>query len=156
MPVPGGPYLTAAFFCDRVLQERDGVLTFVRVVDRWNIVGPSQNMNPTAVQTTLVIMFRSGIVRGSARITVTPVTPAGERMEPFGAPVLFEGDDDRGVGSVFPLSFPVTEPGVYWFEVGLSVQGGESEIKTHVPMRVVYLQTGPATPLGQPPQIQAP
>lgn len=153
MTVPGGPYLAAAFFCDRVLQERDGVLTFVRAVDRWNVIGTSQTMNPTSVQTTLVLLFRSGIFRGSARITVTPVTPAGERMQPIATPVLFEGDDDRGVGTVLPLSFPVKEPGVYWFEISLAIQGAEPEVKTHVPMRIVYLQTGPVAPL-LPPQIQ--
>lgn len=153
MPVSGGPYLAAAFFCDRVLQEKDGVLSFIRVVDRWNVIGASATMTPTAIQSTLVVLFKSGILRDSAQITVTPVTPTGEHMSPVVSPILFEGDDDRGAGMVLPLAFPVTEPGLYWFEVGLTARGGEAEVKTQIPMRVVYLQTGPLTPLPGPPQI---
>jgi hypothetical protein len=146
MPVSGGPYLTAAFFCEKVLQERDGVTSFIRLIDRWNIVGPTPTMNPTVLPTTLVVLFRSGMLRSSAMVSVTPVSPSSVRMQPINAPVLFEGDDERGCGVILPLGFPVSEPGLYWFEVALTAQGGQQAVMTHIPMRVVYLQTGPMIP----------
>lgn len=151
MPVSAGPYLSAAFFCERVLQERDGVLSFIRVVDRWNIVGPTQTMPPTTIQATLVALFKSGTLRASAQLTITPVSPSGERMQSVVLPVLFEGDDERGGGTILPLGFPVKDPGLYWFEVGLAVQGAPAEVMTNIPMRIVYLQTGSMMPPPNPP-----
>jgi hypothetical protein len=154
MPVSGGPYLSAAFFCERVLQEKDGVLSFIRVIDRWNVVGPTQTMNPTIIQGTIVVLFKSGILRASAQVTITPVSPNGERLQPITLPVLFEGDDERGGGIILPMGFPVKEPGLYWFEVALAAQGGQSSVVAQIPMRIVYLQTGslmpPAMPTGGP------
>lgn len=144
MPVSGGPYLTAAFFCERVLQERDGVMSFIRTIDRWNVVGPTPTMSPTIIPTTLVVLFRSGIFRSSAQVAITPVSPTGERMQQVTAPVLFEGDDERGCGVILPIGFPVKEPGLYWFEVSLAAPGGAGgSVLTNIPMRIVYLQTGP-------------
>lgn len=146
MPVSGGPYLVAACFCDKVLREADGVLSLIRIVDRWNIVGSTPTMTPTTVQGSLVILFKSGILRASAQLTITPITPSNERSEPIVAPLLFEGDDERGTGVVIPMGFPVRDPGLYWFEVALAAQGGQSEVLTFIPMRIVYLQTGPMMP----------
>ena len=150
MPVSGGPYLTAAFFCERVLQEKDGVLSFVRVIDRWNVVGPTPTMNQTVIQGTLVVLLKSGILRSSGQMTITPVSPNGERLQPISLPVLFEGDDEKGAGVILPIGFPVKEPGLYWFEIVLTPQGGEGSVITQVPMRIVYLQTGSMTPPGFP------
>jgi hypothetical protein len=143
MPVSGGPYLVTACFCDKVLQEGDGVLSLIRIVDRWNVIGSAPTMAPQPIQTTLVILFKSGIVRTSAQLMITPITPSGERNDPIVAPLLFEGDDERGTGIVLPLAFPIREAGLHWFEVALTIQGGQAEVLTFVPMRIVYLQTGP-------------
>ena len=139
MPITGGPYLQAALFCERVLQEVDGVLTLVRVVDRWNITGTSESMLPTAIQTNIVLMFKSGMFRGPAQVMVTPISPRGNRLQPVTIPANFEGDEDRGVNIVLPIGFPVQEPGPYWFEVAVAGQ-----VMTNMPLRVVYLQqSGP-------------
>lgn len=154
MPVSGGPYMVAAFFCERVLQEVDGALSFIRVIDRWNIVGPTQTMNPTIIQATLVVLMKSGILRSSAQLTVTPVSPTNERLQAIAVPILFEGDDERGGGAVLPMQFPVTEPGLYWFEVAIAPQGGQNSVMTFIPMRIVYLQTGSMLPpANQPPNL---
>lgn len=145
MPVSGGPYLSAAFLCERVLREQDGVISFIRVVDRFNVVGPSETMNVTLIPATVVALFKSGIMRSSAQITITPISPTNERMQPATAPVLFEGDDERGAGVLLPMQFPVSEPGLYWFEVALTLQGGQPSVLTFIPMRIVYLQTGSVT-----------
>jgi hypothetical protein len=71
MPITDGPYLTAAFLCEKVLREADGVLSAVRIVDRWNINGPTETLTPAVIQASLVLMFKSGIYRGSAQLTIT-------------------------------------------------------------------------------------
>jgi hypothetical protein len=151
MPITGGPYLTGAFFCDKVLREQDGVVSAIRIVDRWNVNGPDETMPTTILQTNLVVLLKSGIYRGSAQLTITPITPSNNRLQPVVFPLLFEGEDERGCGVVMPLGFPATESGVYWFEVMLAGQALETRVITAIPMRVAYLRMVNPTP-GQPNQ----
>jgi len=138
MPITGGPYLAAAFFCEKALREVDGVTSFIRVVDRWTVTGPSETMPPTAIQTTLVVIMKSGIHRGPGQLTITPVSPSDAAMPTLTLSVLFEGDEDRGVAFIAPMAFPVQESGIYWFNV--SVDGRSF---TEIPLRVVYHRVAP-------------
>ena len=147
MPITGGPYLTAAFFCERMLREQDGVLSAIRIVDRWNISGPAPTIAPTVIQTFLATLFHCGIYRGQAQVTITPIAPSNHRLQPITLPVLFEDADDRGAGIIMPIGFPVQEDGTYWFEVALSKQNLPPEVVTYIPMRVVYLQIAGPTPV---------
>ena len=143
----GGPYLTAALFCDRVLQEQSGVLSLIRVVDRLNIAGPSETMPTTSIPTVLCMSFKSGIFRGPADVTVTPIDPNGNRLRTIiRQQVNFEGDDDRGINLNINMNFPVTESGVYWFEIAV-----KNEVLTRTPFRILYQRTG-----SQPQSIQHP
>ncbi len=129
----GGPYLVAAFFCEKVLREADGVLSFIRVVDRWTVVGPAETMQPTVIQAMLVILMKSGMHRGNSEIRMEPADPSRSPMPALTFPILFEGDDYRGSGMIGPLIIPVREPGVYWFRI--SVDG---QFFTQVPLQIVY------------------
>jgi len=149
MPVTGGPYLVAAFFCDRVLREQDGVVSVIRIVDRWTVNGPAESMPLTVLQTNLVILFKSGLYRGTGQITITPISPSNARMEPIVLPIVFGGDDDAGTGAILPIGFPVQGDGPYWFEISLAGQGLPAYLVTCIPMRVVYLRIAP-TPLRPP------
>jgi hypothetical protein len=111
------------------------VLSFIRAVDRFTITGTAETMPSALLQLTLVVMARSGSHRGSGQITLTPTTPSGEQMPPIAVSVVFEGDDDRGVGIVMPLGFPVAEPGAYWFTVAL-----DGCTLTRTAFRVVYMK----------------
>jgi len=39
--IRSGPYVQVAAFCERVLEEKDGVLTAVRIIDRFTQVRPA-------------------------------------------------------------------------------------------------------------------
>lgn len=133
MPIQGGPYLAAAFLCEKALREVDGVSTFIRIVDRWTVTGPSEAMPTTPIQATLVVIFKSGIHRGNGQLTITPRSPSDIRLPPATVPVLFEGDDDRGITIIIPMAFPVQEAGLYWFNVSL-----DGRSFSEIPLRVVY------------------
>jgi hypothetical protein len=139
-----GPYLIGAFFCEKILREGDGVLSFIRVVDRWNIRGTAERMPPTVIQTHVVVMMKSGSFRGTANITLTPTTPSGQQMPAIPIPVVFEGDNDRGVSGAGPIAFPVSESGAYWFTVDV-----DGRTYTRTAIRITYLRV-PSVP--QPPQ----
>ena len=138
MPIEGGPYLAAAFLCEKALREVDGVNSFVRMVDRWTVTGPSETMPATAIQTSLVVAFKSGIHRGNGQLVITPTSPSDARMPSINVPVLFEGDDDRGLAIIIPMAFPATEPGIYWFNVSL-----DGRTFSEIPLHVVYHQVAP-------------
>jgi hypothetical protein len=134
MPITGGPYLQAALLCERVLQERDGVISLIRIVDRWTVNGPTPEMPPeTVVQATMVLMFKSGFHRGPGTLAIAATTPGNETLPPLQASVNFEGDDDRGINVVIPMMFQVQETGVYWFSVEL-----DGHVVSHIPLRVLY------------------
>ena len=141
----------AAYFCDRVLQEQNGVLSTIRIVDRWTVNGPTETMPLTVLQTFLVVLFKSGLYRGTGQLTLTPISPSNVRMEPIILPIVFGGDDDAGAGTVLPIGFPVQEDGPYWFEVSLAGQGLPTYVVTCIPMRVVYLRIGPTPGNPSPP-----
>ena len=68
MPITGGPYLQAALLCEKALQETDGVVSVIRIVDRWFVSGPTEEMLQTAIQATMELMFKSGFHRGPKKI----------------------------------------------------------------------------------------
>jgi len=129
-----GPHLIFAVICERVLLEADGVASLIRVVDRFNIQGPTETMPPTTLSLWIAILFKAGAYRGPARIGVQPVSPSGRELPALNMPVNFEGDDDRGVLVTLQAYFTVEETGLYWFDVSLS----ERPV-TRIPLRVAYL-----------------
>jgi hypothetical protein len=134
-----GPYLAAACLCERVLEEKDGVLSAIRMVDRimvQGVVPPGVEAPPMPaipIQLTALISFKNGAARGSARLTLQPRSPSDFKLPGPSFPILFEGDEDRGVNIRFLVQFQAQEEGLYWFDVLL-----DEELLTRMPLRVVY------------------
>jgi len=143
MPIQGGPYLAAAFLCEKALHEADGVNSFIRLVDRWTVSGPTEAMPITAIQATLTVIFKSGIHRGPGQIVITPKTPSDVALPPATVPVHFDGDEDRGIAVIIPMAFPAEEPGLYWFNISL-----DGRSFSEIPLRVIYHRV---VPMVQPP-----
>ena len=131
------PHLAMAVFCEKILQEADGVMSVIRIIDRFIVSGVTPEMNNQILQFILLISFKSGFLRGKHKISVYPKSPTGKDLPSMDFPVLFEGDDDRGINMGVNLNFVVNEEGLYWFDVHL----GE-ELVTKMPLRVVYQRTG--------------
>lgn len=134
-------YLQIATFCEKVLRETDGVLSIIRMFDRFNVVGDSAEMPVTVLQFTVVVGFKSGFMRGKQTLRLRPVSPTGKELPAMEIPMLFEGDDDRGSFMAFQVNFPVEEEGVYWWDVYL-----HDELITRMPLRVFYQRTRTPTP----------
>ena len=130
------PHLAIAVFCERVLREADGVLSIIRIVDRFMVRGTTPEMGKRTIRFTLLIMFRAGFMRGKTAVTIKPISPTKKELPAIDIPVLFEGDDERGVVLAAETSLDVDEEGLYWFD--LSVMG---ETVTRMPLRIAYQQT---------------
>ena len=86
MPFERGPYLSVAAFCEQVIEDKSGVLSLIRIVDRLNVAvqGPDAppEMPPSNFNWTLVLTLKSGDARGSAEVKIVPELPSGVSMQP--------------------------------------------------------------------------
>lgn len=134
-----GPYVATAVFCERAIQERDGVLSLIRMIDKITnaLAGPSpavpNEMPPVPVNLTLVVVLKPGGARGRYTVKVRPEAPSGQRLPEVEAPVSFSGAPDAGANLLFNVNMIATEEGLYWFDVLL-----DEQLLTRTPLRIEY------------------
>lgn len=150
-----GPYVGVAALCEKALQEKDEVLTLVRIVDQFTVTPMIANLPPGAplpdplpqpvMQTTLALVLKSGDARGTHEISIELENPLGDRVQ-IGMPisVLFEGDD-RGVNIVASVTIAVEHPGLSWIDVRC-----DDRVLTRVPLRIDVLPLEPQEPSSAP------
>jgi hypothetical protein len=134
-------YLHVATFCEKVLREADGVSSIIRLIDRFNVQGTEDEMQPIVLPFMVYISFKSGFMRGKQKISLRPKSPKGEDLPSMDFPVLFEGDDDRGPAIGFQVNWPVQEEGLFWWDLYVN-----DELVTRMPLRVAYQQLRMPTP----------
>ncbi len=105
-----GPHLNAAFLCERVLIERDGVPSFIRVAERFFVPVPTGNlppgmqMQPPVLQTTLVVSLKAGTLgTGKYKVRVKLNKPDGTEGQDSAQSVFLNGSDDNGILQGFPI-----------------------------------------------------
>jgi hypothetical protein len=135
----GGPFLQAAFFCEKVLQEKDGVMSAIRLVDRFTLSSSAEGspdlMPSINIGISILIAFKSGDIKGKWELKVRPIAPSGQELPGFVGPVLFEGDE-RGASVVIQYGLTAKEEGIYWFDVMLN-----DKLITKMPLRIIYEKT---------------
>ena len=134
--VLGGPYLQVAALRENVIEDRHGVLSLIRVVDRFTITtaGPDapEKMPPTPISGYMVLAFKSGFAKGSHTIKIRPRTPDQQNLPELTVPIHLEGDD-RGSNIVMPLRMVLEQEGLYWFDVYVN-----DSLITRMPLRLIY------------------
>ncbi len=137
----GGPYLSAALLCELVIEDRQGSLSAIRIVDRYEVraIGPDVPDNMPELNErwrgNLLISFKSGQARGRHEVRIRPESPSGMRLPEIAHPVIFEGDE-RGYNLIAPLGLRLDQEGLYWFDILM-----DGRLVTRVPLRIVYLPT---------------
>lgn len=153
-----GPFLSAALICEKVLEEKDGVKSAVRIIDRVTrtVVGPSppEEMEPFDYKATLLIRLKSGWARGSYSVRLNLVKPSGESPMRTQHTVYFEGEEDRGIDIVGKMAIRFDQTGIYWFKIYLG-----DTLLTQIPLRVIYMpqvRQIPGLPGSSPPAQEPP
>jgi len=135
----GGPFLKAALICEKSLEEKDGVLSFIRVVDRTIVeargTGAPAKMPPFLHSFTVVIMLVAGDARGAFPVRLEIEAPAGTRQKGPELTAFMEGGE-RGQNLILNTNLQVKDPGLYWFDVFV-----EDKRITRIPLRVLYTRT---------------
>lgn len=140
-----GPFLSVAAFCENVIEDKSGVLSLIRLVDRLTVssqgASSPEQMPSTPLNWFLVLAFKSGSARGSVQVTIQPELPSGLRLDPVRLTPYFEGGN-RGCNIITRIALMLREPGIYWFRIYV----GDTLI-TQIPLEVIYSRTvipGPA------------
>jgi hypothetical protein len=138
----GGPHLLAAFLCEKVLREPDGVFSFIRVVDRF--IRPKPSAIPAGaqvlpIQVMLVASFKSGgIPAGNYKIKIRAhrPDPAAPLLMEMDHELFVEGGPDHGLAVINPVVMNLDEEGLYWIDVLF-----EDQMATRIPFRVIFAST---------------
>lgn len=149
MPLEEGPYLQIACFCEKVIEDKRGVLSVIGVIDTLTgeATGPEapEEMPPITRELHLVLALKSGSARGRYQIKITPELPSGIRLDPVILTTHMEGGE-RGTNIIANVPFTFKLEGLYWFIIHL-----DDVLFTKIPFRVKYSRAI----LGrQPPQTQ--
>lgn len=129
-----GPWLQMAVICHTALSETNGQLSIIRIFDRMIVPGTTPELQSQLIQITLAVAFKSGDLTGNQKISITPYAPGEKPLPPMEFPALFEGHE-RGVNLILPIGFPISEDGLYWFDVAVN-----GHRYTRIPLRIIYQQ----------------
>jgi hypothetical protein len=133
-----GPYIAIAVFCERILNEKDGVLSVIRILDTFDVrvISPngSADLKPN-ISIPALISFRSGAARGKKIVSIEVTTPSGEKLKSqMNLPVVLE-KDELGVSLITTVNLEVEEEGIYWFDVLI-----DNLVMTRMPLKIRLLR----------------
>ena len=132
-----GPFLSAAFLCEKVLREVDGVTSAIRIIDRitHSTIGPElkREMEPFDHNLYLYLALKSGSARGGMELVIRLEDQSGASKTLFTQTINFEGDDERGTNIIAEFRLRITLQGLHWFDIVL-----DGVRITRIPLRVVY------------------
>src|SRR5260370_17336461 len=87
--IDGGPYLAAAFFCEQVIESKDGSLSAIRIIDQIQVAIPANlpadvpsKENRVAVNMAGLLSFKTGYARpGQHTVRVIMRSPSGKKNQ---------------------------------------------------------------------------
>lgn len=136
MPFETGPYLAVATICEKVIEDKNGTLSLIGIVDRItaNIVAPElpSTMPPVPINLTVVIALKAGQARGRFSLKIRIEEPSGQQQPAAEIPIFLEGED-RGMNALVPLNLLATQEGLYWFDVLF-----DDQLISRIPLRLIY------------------
>ncbi len=123
----GGPWVTAALFAERILTEKDDVVTLVRVVDRFTATLPDDEPEAASlIEATLIVRMKAGDFRGDTEVAIEQIDPTGRRRRLGRTVGTLNGSID-GFQITLDAGIAVAESGVHWFDI---VVNGRSASRT--------------------------
>ena len=137
------PYVAAAFFCERVIEGKDGVLSAIRIVDKIQVGLESdipslkeqlKAVKPAA-QITALISVKAGSLKGMFSLSIVGERPSGKRAKLSTFQMELNGGDS-GQNFVANIMLSVEEEGLHWFDVLF-----EDRLLTKMPITLLLVHT---------------
>ncbi|MGH9796103.1 MAG: DUF6941 family protein [Candidatus Acidiferrales bacterium] len=128
------PHVTVACFCEKVLEEKNGSLSVIRIADRVEYEIPDFPL-PEGIKhgfpLTALIAVKSGPAKGKFKLSVVSESPSGKRVKGPIVDLEMEGGD-HGKNFILNYVFGPAEDGLYWFDVLV-----DNERLTRIPLMLV-------------------
>ncbi len=123
----GGPFLAAAFFCEKIIEDKlDGALTAVRITDQVNVwLAPSappdvpSKKRRIPVTATGLVSFKTGGSPGTHTIRIVIVSPSGKKHVALEQSLPFTPLPHGGANLRFESVMNVSTGGLFLFHVYL-------------------------------------
>lgn len=132
------PYLAAAFFCEKVLEQKDDVISVIRIVDTfWVTIPPNMpsDVKP-AIQITGLLSFKKATPGQEAEkheVRMKMVSPSGKAPPVVSREINFKPGEIAGHNLIIGFNLGVEEFGLFQLQVSVD----DDEIITRVPFRVL-------------------
>src|SRR5260370_4447923 len=119
------PLLASAFICERVLQEKDEVLSAIRMVDKFFVTIPKNlpsDMNPS-VLLTIILGFKKAALNDTKkhRARLRLQTPSGQPRplspSPSKMDFAFPEGQPASANLIVTINLGVKEFGLFWIDV---------------------------------------
>jgi len=133
------PLVTAALICERVLVEKDEVVSAIRVFDRVLYQVPSPPAQPAVACVFFVALKRGDTKEDAFDVRVIVRSPSGRAVEPkIEIPMKLQfptKDPDAGVNLHIQLVLSPSEEGLYWMELLIS-----DSVRARTPLRLIQMR----------------
>jgi hypothetical protein len=128
--------------CERVLEERDGTISVVRIAERLRIDAagefPETNEPSVGIPIVLLLVFkRESEGASNYLIRITATSPAGRVTQIVETELVIGIGRGKGTDLILRFGFPVSGGGLYW--IGVTA---EDELLTRIPIDVVVSGPG--------------
>src|SRR5579884_3317923 len=142
----GGPFLTAAFFCDRIIEDKsDDSMTAVRFLDKIKIIlDPSAPANVPSEEHRIpvslfgLVAFKTGDSPGKHTIRIDLVSPSGKvGRGVFEQVFMFPQEPVSGVNVRLVTTISIKNGGLFWMQVYL-----DDILVTQVPVEILVERAG--------------
>jgi hypothetical protein len=146
----GGPYLDAALICERVLQDKDGAYSAIRLVNRITFFDLAVESGALiSLPLAGMVSFKAGDVQGGRELFLYLTNPSGRREPLPGVKhptrLEFQGGD-TGVVMPFPIQLNYEGDGTYWIDVEL-----DGKVRSRMPLTFVTKKEAPPLPPSEKP-----
>lgn len=142
MPAPM-PKVAVAVMCERVLQENDGVMSLIRIIDKATVNRPKIDKRNPVLDTNVFLSFRADGFVGKKRLSMRGFNPDGKpwKAPPVEAEIEWTGPDHITNVTV-RLRLTIQSEGLYCIQVTLN-----DKPVSRIPLTVVWtkpeIQTAP-------------
>jgi hypothetical protein len=111
------PIVNVATACEKVLVEKDDVLSLLRIVDIFYIPdGITEAIPEVVIPVSGLIVVRGGDFIGEGELSVVIQTPDGSRSDPKTFPMIF-GSSNQGNNVICHMTVSLKHLGISWAEV---------------------------------------
>jgi hypothetical protein len=121
-----GPQLAAAFFCETLLEDKDGVLSAIRIIDTVTVQIPNSappnipsDEHRIPVVASGLITFKTGDSPGEHKVRIVAESPSGKKQTVKEDTVVFTKAEQGGINIRLNSVVQVKKGGLFWFHVFL-------------------------------------